>query len=244
MASLTGFQVFGGTIWMVGHSMTRAPSASNCDRNWADCAAERVIRIVLPVSSILGDFGENLSSPLGQQLRAKLEAKFLRAVYRSCQFLAEDASAVETRDQALDAEPGSDKSRSSRDGNLTASTQGTQQAPFCSDRGVGRRMIQHLEESPGLVVSFAADDSKSTLADGRDHNIVVQNLRNARFMSKALQSGNRENDSIKFTGSELSQPGVYVSAQGRQVQQREAMAQLNLPAKAAGSDRGAFIQFL
>src|SRR5262245_2327315 len=50
MASSTGFQLFGGTIWIVGHSITRAPMPSSRVRNSADWEAARVIKMVLPVS--------------------------------------------------------------------------------------------------------------------------------------------------------------------------------------------------
>ena len=57
----SGFQVFGGTIWMVGHSITRAPRFSKRVRKSADCEAARVMRMVLPVSSMLDDFGKDFS---------------------------------------------------------------------------------------------------------------------------------------------------------------------------------------
>src|SRR5881397_324070 len=112
---------------MVGHSTTRAPRASKSRRSSSDCVAARVIRTVLPASSIPGDFGKDLSRSHIEQSLAKGDAQFRRAVRRSCQLLPNHAAAVKARNEAFDRETVSCNPRLAGNGNLTASAQGTQQ---------------------------------------------------------------------------------------------------------------------
>ena len=106
---------------MVGHSMTRAPRSSNCDRNSADCRAARVMRTVLPVSSIPGDFGKDLSRSHVEQLLAKSNTQFRGVVWRSHEFFRDHASSVDAGNQAFDREPVSFNSCPPGKRNLAAS---------------------------------------------------------------------------------------------------------------------------
>src|SRR4030095_13412432 len=105
--------------------MTRAPSFSNCARSSADCDAVRVVRMVLPVSSIPGDFGKNFSGSHGKQSLAKLESPLAGTLGGSGQFIFNNSTPIQTRDQTLDGEPNSHESSPSGDRHLAASTKGT-----------------------------------------------------------------------------------------------------------------------
>src|SRR5262245_19741073 len=104
IASSTGFHVFGGTIWMVGHSMTRAPKASRRARRSADWEAARVMRTVLPVSSMLGDFCQDFSGSAGEHALSQFNSDLFGALGFACQLIRYDALTIETRNEAFDRE--------------------------------------------------------------------------------------------------------------------------------------------
>src|SRR5262245_7658818 len=108
---------------MVGHSMTRAPRSSSWLRSWADCAAARVMTIVLPVSAILRDLGQNLSGALGKQRFAKLETQFVRKVCCAADFVGDHARSIETRDQTSQRQPLSIDPGFARNRNLATSSE-------------------------------------------------------------------------------------------------------------------------
>src|SRR4030095_16795872 len=58
-------------------------------------------------------------------------------------------------------------------------------------------------------------------------------------MAEPLQPRSSEDDPVEFTRVEFPKPRIDVAAQHNEIQSGEPMAQLNLPAQAAGSDAGA-----
>src|SRR5436309_6783334 len=112
---------------MVGHSTTRAPSVSKSRRNSADCVAARVIRTVLPASSIPGNFGKDFSRSHIKQPLTEGHTQFRRAVRRSCELLPNHAAAIKARNQAFYRETVACNRCLAGDRNLTASAQGTEQ---------------------------------------------------------------------------------------------------------------------
>src|SRR5947209_3070699 len=130
MASSTGFHDFGGTRCIVGHSITRAPRSSNSDRRSADCEAARVMTMVLPVSAMFGDLGEDFSGAHREQFLTKGEPELGGVSGRAAEFVGNHARAIQTGDQSFNGQAVSIKTGSSGDGNLTAAAKSPQQPAF------------------------------------------------------------------------------------------------------------------
>src|SRR6266571_5018444 len=130
---------------MVGHSMTRAPRSSNRERRSADCEAARVIRMVLPVSAILGNLGKNLSRSHGEQFLPQPESQLGRAVGGTGQFGGDHARSIETRDQSVDGQPVLIELGSPGNGNLTTSAERAQEPALRRDGRTGGPVVQPLK---------------------------------------------------------------------------------------------------
>src|SRR5262245_4679873 len=100
--------------------MTRAPRSSRRFRRSAACVAARVITIVLPVSAILGDLGENFSGSHRKKFLTEVESQLGGVVNRTAHFFSDHACAIKTGNEASDDELRSFYTGLSRDGNLAA----------------------------------------------------------------------------------------------------------------------------
>src|SRR5215831_19363768 len=119
---------------MVGHSITRAPRSSRLARNSEDCEAARVMTTVLPLSAIPGDLGKNVSSAHREQLLTKLQPELDRSRVRARQFVRNDSTAIEARDQPFDRKPVSVKCCFACNRHLATAAQSAEQAPLRRDR--------------------------------------------------------------------------------------------------------------
>src|SRR5215831_13427238 len=131
---------------MVGHSMTRAPRSSRAERNSEDCAAARVMTTVLPLSAILGDLGKNVSSAHRQQLLTKLQPELNRSRVRAREFVGNDSTAIEARDQPFDRKPVSVKCCFACNRHLAAAAQSAKQAPLGRDGRSGGLVVQDVKK--------------------------------------------------------------------------------------------------
>src|SRR5438094_5331547 len=144
---------------MVGHSMTRAPRSSKRVRNSADCEAARVIRTVLPFSSILGDLRKDFPGSHGKQFFAEFQSQLESAIGEATQLMSDDALAVQARNQSFNGEVAAGQVCPSRNWDLAAAAERAQQATFrghCDTRG---GIIQHPKQIPRGLIARAADDA-------------------------------------------------------------------------------------
>src|SRR6185369_13820464 len=100
--------------------MTRAPRSSSRFRRSADWEAARVMTIVLPVSAILGDLGEDFSGSHREKFCSEIEAQLVGIVNRATYFFSNHACAIKACNEAFDRDLASFNSRFSRDRNLAA----------------------------------------------------------------------------------------------------------------------------
>src|SRR5437762_9740080 len=101
--------------------MTRALRFSKRVRRSADCDAARVMRIVLPFSSMLDDFGKDFSGSFCEHALTEFDSELFRALRVAGQLIRDDALTVETGDETFDREFICGKRRTSCNGNLAAS---------------------------------------------------------------------------------------------------------------------------
>src|SRR6516164_6066727 len=147
MASSTALHDVGGTMWIVGHSTTRAPRASSPDRNSADCEAARVMTTVLPVSGILRDLGKDFSGSHCQEFLTEFHSERGRIVAGPGDFVLDHSRSINAGDEAFDNQPSGFQPGSSSYRNLTASTQRSQKPAFCRHGSSRRGMIEDRKQS-------------------------------------------------------------------------------------------------
>src|SRR5688572_9581565 len=109
---------------MVGHSSTRAPNRARPSRNSCDCEAARVMRTVLPRSSMLTDLGQNVARPTTDQLLPERKAEFVWAGSVAGGLFDDDLSSGEIGHQTSKFNLVSIEAPDACDGNLAASLQG------------------------------------------------------------------------------------------------------------------------
>src|SRR6185369_11336149 len=178
--------------------MTRAPRSSSRFRRSADWEAARVMTIVLPVSTILGDLGENFSGSHRKKFLSKLKAQLVGLANQASHFFSNHPRPIKAGNETFNCELASSDSGLSCDRNLTAPAKRSKKTALCSDGQTCRLMIQNCECASRCIIVGPAYNAKRTLSNGRDHDVVIENLRDSLFMTEALESGCSQDDSIKL----------------------------------------------
>src|SRR5262249_3079510 len=93
-------------------------------------------------------------------------------------------------------------------------------------------------------IAGAANNAKRSLADCRDHDVIIKDLRDSLLMAKTLEAGNREDDSVVFAAGHFPQSCINISTKRKEIQGRESMPQLHLPSETARSDSRSRAQVL
>src|SRR5262245_910754 len=200
--------------------------------------------MVLPVSAMCGNLRKNLGGSHRKQFASELEACLGGGIRGAGDFIGKDARSVETGDQSFDRDTIAAQSGLSRNRYLATSTKRSKQSALGRYGNASRRMIEDVKNIARRRIVGAANDPEGPLAHSGDHDVVSEDLRNLMFVPETLQTGGRQNDSIKLAGAEFTQPGIDVAAKCDEFQSRESMPQLDLAAKTAGSDAGASREFM
>src|SRR5882724_5896541 len=98
------------------------------------------------------------------------------------------------------------------DRGVAAGTQLRQERPLGGDAAARRRVIDVCQERVQFNIVRAALDPKCSLADGRVHCWWREDLRNAVRKSQALETGDRQDDSVELACVELADARLDVAA--------------------------------
>jgi hypothetical protein len=73
-------------------------------------------------------------------------------------------------------------------------------------------VIERCDESRGFGVRYSCFDAQRTLPDRRQHDVLIQNLRNLVCEAQALQTSDGKHNRIKFASLHPLQPRIDIAA--------------------------------
>src|SRR6187399_2194835 len=170
------------------------------------------MRIVLPRSSMLADFGQNAAGAATDEVFAQGNAELMGTVRIATDLSLYHDRSREIGDQTFEADLAVFQNGMTRNRHLATAFKSGKESAFRSDRDARRHMVENGELFPRGCIVVATRNPEGSLSNCGQHKFLVENLGHDRFFPQSAKSREREDDAVELSIGKLAQPGIDVPA--------------------------------